>query len=59
MKNTFKIFIALFIAAGLWSCDSEDNFMIAAPQENAFAILTPDSGSAVEITETTDRKSVV
>ncbi|OYU82184.1 MAG: DUF5116 domain-containing protein [Flavobacterium sp. BFFFF1] len=53
MKNTFKILAAFIMISGLWSCASEDNFMIAEPQANAFAILTPDSGSAVTITETT------
>ncbi len=53
MKNTIKAFIALFMIAGFSSCESEDNFMIAEPQQGAFAILTPDSGSTVVITEPT------
>ncbi|AWA29584.1 hypothetical protein HYN48_05490 [Flavobacterium magnum] len=53
MKNTFKILAAFIMISGLWSCESEDNFMIAEPQANAFAILTPDTGTAVTITEAT------
>jgi hypothetical protein len=58
MKNTFKAFIALFMIAGLWSCEDDENFMIAEPQEAAFAILTPDSGSSIIITEQTPQENV-
>ncbi len=52
MKNTFKILAAFVMVLGMWSCESDDNYSIAEPQENAFAILTPDAGSAISITET-------
>lgn len=53
MKNTFKILFALLVAAGLWSCEGEDNFMYIDPQEAAFAIITPDAGSSILLTEDT------
>lgn len=53
MKNTFKIVLALFMVAGLWSCESEDNFMLAEPIEGDFMFLTPDAGSSIVITEET------
>ena len=46
------------LALGLWSCDSEDNFMLVAPQEAAFAIITPDAGSSIVINETTVQTNV-
>ncbi|WP_291102335.1 MULTISPECIES: SusE domain-containing protein [unclassified Flavobacterium] len=53
MKNIFKIFIALVLISGLWSCTNEENFKILAPQEAAFAIITPDTGSSILLNKAT------
>jgi hypothetical protein len=58
MKNTFKVLIALIMIGGFWSCDDDDNFMIAEPQPAAFAILTPGNGASVVITEETDQNNI-
>lgn len=44
--------------AGLWSCEDDDNFLIADPQEAEFALLTPDTGSSIVITETTPQTNI-
>lgn len=53
MKNIYKIFIAVAILAGLWSCENEENLMILEPQEAAFSIITPEGGSEIILNEAT------
>ncbi len=53
MKNIFKIFIAVAILTGLWSCENEESLMILQPQEAAFSIITPESGSSTILNEAT------
>ena len=53
MKNIYKIFIAVAILTGLWSCENEENLMILKPQEAAFSIITPESGSSIILNEAT------
>nr|WP_315245968.1 SusE domain-containing protein [uncultured Flavobacterium sp.] len=53
MKNIYKIFIAVAILTGLWSCENEENLMILEPQEAAFSIITPESGSEIILNEAT------
>lgn len=53
MKNIYKIFIAIAVLAGLWSCENEENLMILKPQEAAFSIITPENGSSVILNEAT------
>lgn len=51
MKKLSRIVLSLVAVAGLWSCEGEDNFMFTEPKAASFAILTPDSGSSVILTE--------
>lgn len=53
MKNIYKIFIAVAMLTGLWSCENEENLMILKPQEAAFSIITPESGSSTILNEAT------
>jgi hypothetical protein len=53
MKNIFKHFIALALILGMWSCENEENFLILKPQEAAFAIITPETGSSVVLNKAT------
>jgi starch-binding outer membrane protein SusE/F len=49
MKNTFKLLLATVLFSGLWSCEDEQDLMILTPPAS-FQILTPDAGTAVELT---------
>lgn len=53
MKNTFKIITAFLVVAGLWSCESEDNFRYLTQPDAAFTFITPDAGSSILLTEDT------
>lgn len=49
MKNTIKLLLATVLFSGLWSCEDEQDLMILTPPAS-FEILTPDAGTAVELT---------
>ncbi|GGD19890.1 SusE domain-containing protein [Flavobacterium orientale] len=49
MKNTFKLLLATILFSGLWSCEDEQDLMFLTPPAS-FDILTPDAGTAVELT---------
>jgi starch-binding outer membrane protein SusE/F len=51
MKNIYKIFIAVIMVTGLWSCESEDNFMLVEAPAASFSIITPGSGTQIVLTE--------
>lgn len=53
MKKISKLLLTAAVAAGLWSCEGEDNLMFLEPQAAEFAILTPDSGQTIILTEAT------
>ncbi|MCV9930198.1 SusE domain-containing protein [Flavobacterium sp. LS1R49] len=53
MKHIYKIFIAIALITGLWSCENEENLMILEPQEAAFSIITPDTGSSIILNKAT------
>lgn len=49
MKNKLKIVLAAIVFAGLWSCSDEENFQLLQSQGD-FAIVTPETGTAIELT---------
>jgi len=59
MKNIYKIFIAVIMLTGLWACENEENLMILEPQESAFAIITPESGSSTILNEETPNNTAL
>ncbi len=59
MKNIYKIFIAAIMVTGLWSCESEDNFMLVEAPAAAFTFITPDSGTSIILHEDTPANTAV
>ncbi|MCI9846215.1 SusE domain-containing protein [Flavobacterium pectinovorum] len=59
MKNIYKIFIAVAMLTGLWSCENEENLMIAEPQEAAFSIVTPEAGSSTILNKDTPNNTAL
>ena len=59
MKNIYKIFIAIAMLTGLWSCENEENLMILEPQEAAFAIITPEAGSSTILNKETPNNTAL
>ncbi|WP_163410196.1 SusE domain-containing protein [Flavobacterium ajazii] len=59
MKNIYKIFIAIVMLTGLWSCENEENLMILEPQEAAFAIITPEAGSSTILNKETPNNTAL
>lgn len=59
MKNIFKIYIVLAMTLGFWSCENEENLMFLTPQEAAFAIITPDTGSSVVLNKATPNNTAL
>ncbi len=57
MKNIFKIFIAVIMVTGLWSCESEDNFMFVEAPAASFSILTPSTGTQIVLTQETPQSN--
>lgn len=59
MKNIYKIFIAVAMLTGLWSCENEENLMILEPQEAAFSIITPEAGSSTILNKETPNNTAL
>jgi hypothetical protein len=59
MKNIYKIFIAIVMLTGLWSCENEENLMILEPQEAAFSIITPEAGSSTILNKETPNNTAL
>lgn len=59
MKLIYKLFIAVVVLTGLWSCENEENLMILEPQEAAFAIITPDNGSSTILNKETPNNTAL
>lgn len=59
MKNIYKIFIAVAMLTGLWSCENEENLMILEAPEAAFSIITPDTGSSIILNKTTPNNTAL
>ena len=59
MKNTLKIFMALIMITGLWSCENEENFKILEPQAAAFAIITPNTNVSTILNKATPNNNAL
>jgi len=59
MKHIYKIFIAVLILAGFSSCENEEDLMILEPQEAAFSIITPESGSSTILDKDTPNNTAL
>lgn len=59
MKNIYKIFIAVAMLTGLWSCENEENLMILEAPEAAFSIITPDTGSSIILNKATPNNTAL
>ncbi|WP_289660125.1 SusE domain-containing protein [Flavobacterium panacagri] len=59
MKLIYKIFIAVVVLTGFWSCENEENLMILEPQEAAFAIITPEGGSSTILNKATPNNTAI
>ncbi|MCR4029571.1 MULTISPECIES: SusE domain-containing protein [Flavobacterium] len=59
MKHIYKIFIAVLVLAGFSSCENEENLMILEPQEAAFSLITPESGSSTILNKETPNNTAL
>lgn len=53
MKHIYQLFIAVILLTGFWSCENETDLMILEPQQAAFSIITPESGSSTILNKDT------
>lgn len=59
MKLIYKIFIAVVLLTGFWSCENEENLMILEPQEAAFGLITPENGSSIILNKETPNNTAL
>lgn len=59
MKHIYKIIIAVLVLTGFSSCENEEDLMILEPQEAAFALITPESGSSTILNKDTPNNTAL
>lgn len=59
MKHIYQLFIAVILLTGFWSCENETDLMILEPQEAAFSIITPESGSSTILNKDTPNNTAL
>lgn len=59
MKNIYKSVLAIALFTGLYSCEDESNLKYIEPAAASFQIITPNSGDAVILDETTPNNPAI
>lgn len=59
MKNIFKSILTVALFTGLYSCEDESNLKYIEPAAASFQIITPTSGDAVVLSETTPNNPAI
>ena len=59
MKNIFKSILTIALFAGLSSCEDESNLVYIEPAAASFQIITPNSGDAIILNESTPNNPAI